>query len=173
MAIPLLDSLDLTDKDITADALLTQRKLADYLVVKRQAHYHFTVKANQATLLDDVALIFQDRKQPHCVIHDPPDHGRIETRSIWTTPTLTAISTSPMSPRPSPSNGSPSKKRLANPLAISPTASPVDRPNKPMPNACSKSTAATGLSKTAATTSWTGTTTRIVAASAPAMALRT
>jgi len=88
MAIPLLDTLDLKDKDITADALLTQRKLAEYLVVKRQAHYHFTVKANQATLLQDVALIFQDRKQPHCVIHDPPDHGRIETRKIWTTTEL-------------------------------------------------------------------------------------
>jgi len=88
MAIPLLDSLDLKDKDLTADALLTQRKIADYLVVKRQAHYHFTVKANQATLLEDVALIFQDRKQPHCVINDPPDHGRIETRKIWTTTDL-------------------------------------------------------------------------------------
>jgi len=88
MAIPLLDSLDLQDKDITADALLTQRKLAEYLVVKRQAHYHFTVKANQATLLEDLTLFFKDRKQPHCVIHDPPDHGRIETRRIWTTTDL-------------------------------------------------------------------------------------
>ena len=88
MVIPLLDSVDLQDKDITADALLTQRKLAEYLVVKRQAHYHFTVKANQATLLDDLALIFQDRKQPDCVMLDPPDHGRIETRKIWTTTEL-------------------------------------------------------------------------------------
>jgi predicted transposase YbfD/YdcC len=88
MAIPLLDGLDLKDKDITADALLTQRKIADYLVEQHQAHYHFTIKANQATLLQDVALIFQNRKQPHCVIHDPPDHGRIETRKIWTTTEL-------------------------------------------------------------------------------------
>jgi predicted transposase YbfD/YdcC len=88
MVIPLLDSVDLQDKDITADALLTQRKLAEYLVVKRQAHYHFTVKANQATLLDDVALIFEDRKQPDFVMLDPPDHGRIETRKIWTTTAL-------------------------------------------------------------------------------------
>ncbi len=88
MAIPLLDGLDLQDKDITADALLTQRKLAEYLVTKREAHYHFTVKANQATLLEDVALIFQDRKQPHFLKHDPPDHGRIETRKIWTTTEL-------------------------------------------------------------------------------------
>ena len=88
MAIPLLDTLDLKDKDITADALLTQRKLADYLVRKRQAHYHFTVKANQSTLLDDLTLFFQDRQAPHCVTLDSPDHGRIETRKIWTTTAL-------------------------------------------------------------------------------------
>jgi len=88
MAIPLLASLDLKDKDLTADALLTQRKLAEYLVTKRQAHYHFTVKANQATLLDDLAVNFKDRKQPDFVMHDPPDHGRIETRKIWTTTDL-------------------------------------------------------------------------------------
>ena len=88
MAIPLLDALDLKGKDITADALLTQRKLAEYWVQKRQAHYHFTVKANQATLLDDLAVNFKDRKQPDFVMHDPPDHGRIETRKIWTTTDL-------------------------------------------------------------------------------------
>ena len=83
MAIPLLDSLDIKGSDITADALLTQRKLADYLVDQRQAHFHFIVKANQATLLDDLVLLFKDRKQPHFVRLDPPDHGRIETRRIW------------------------------------------------------------------------------------------
>jgi predicted transposase YbfD/YdcC len=88
MVIPLLDGLDLKDKDISADALHTQRKFADYLVVKRQAHYHFTVKANQATLLEDLILIFADRKQPDFVMHDRPDHGRIETRNIWTTTAL-------------------------------------------------------------------------------------
>lgn len=88
MAIPLLDTLDLKDKDITADALLTQRKLADYLVLKHHAHYHFTVKANQSTLLDDLMLFFQDRQDPHFVTHDSPDHGRIETRKIWTTTAL-------------------------------------------------------------------------------------
>lgn len=88
MAIPLPDALDLKGKDITADALLTQRKLAEYLVTKRQAHYHFTVKANQATLRDDLAVHFKDRKQPDFVLHDPPDHGRIETRKIWTTTDL-------------------------------------------------------------------------------------
>lgn len=88
MAIPLLKTLDLKDKDITADALLTQRKLAEYLVQKRKAHYHFTVKANQPTLLEDIALFFQERKEPDFVEITPPDHGRIETRKIWITSAL-------------------------------------------------------------------------------------
>lgn len=88
MAMPLLEGLDLNSKDITADALLTQRKLADYLVLERHAHYHFTVKANQATLLNDIAFLFQDRRAPNFVTHDPPDHGRIETRKIWTSTEL-------------------------------------------------------------------------------------
>ena len=88
MAIPLLDSLDLKDTDITADALLTQRKLADYLVDKRQAHFHFIVKANQASLLDDLVLFFNDRKHPDFERLDPPDHGRIENRQIWTSTEL-------------------------------------------------------------------------------------
>jgi predicted transposase YbfD/YdcC len=61
MAIPLLDPIDLQGKDITADALLTQRKLADYLCLERKAHYHFIVKGNQATLFEDIQLYFQDR----------------------------------------------------------------------------------------------------------------
>jgi len=88
MAIPLLDAIDLKGKDITADALLTQRKLADYLCIEREAHYHFTVKGNQATLFEDIKLYFQDRKEPDFITFDPPDHGRIETRKIWTTTEL-------------------------------------------------------------------------------------
>jgi predicted transposase YbfD/YdcC len=45
-AIPLLEAIAIEGKEVTADALLTQRKLADYLVRERKAHYHFTVKAN-------------------------------------------------------------------------------------------------------------------------------
>ena len=88
MAIPLLDAIDIRDKDITADALLTQRKLADYICLERNAHYHFIVKANQPTLLQDIQLYFHDRKEPDFITHDPPDHGRIETRKIWTTTEL-------------------------------------------------------------------------------------
>lgn len=43
IAIPLLDTIDIQKKTITADALLTQRKFASYLV-ERNAHYHFTGK---------------------------------------------------------------------------------------------------------------------------------
>ena len=68
---------------MTADALLTQRKIADYLVIRRQAHYHFTVKGNQRRLPDDITLLFQDRGQPDYTECSPPDHGRIEIRKIW------------------------------------------------------------------------------------------
>ncbi len=88
MAIPLLDAIDIQDKDVSADALLTQRKLADYLVMERKAHYHFTVKGNQPGVLEDLAFYFRDRGKPHFVEYTPPDHGRIETRKIWTTTEL-------------------------------------------------------------------------------------
>jgi predicted transposase YbfD/YdcC len=87
-AVPLLDAIDIEGMTITADALLTQRDLAKYLVETRKAHYHFTVKGNQATLFDDLKLFFEDRKEPDFVTCDPPDHGRIETRKIWITSEL-------------------------------------------------------------------------------------
>jgi predicted transposase YbfD/YdcC len=88
MAIPLLDSIEIQGKTITADALLTQREFAVYLVEKRKAHYHFTVKGNQSTLLSDIELYFRNRQEPDFIDHTPPDHGRIETRKIWTTTEL-------------------------------------------------------------------------------------
>jgi len=45
MAIPLLQTCVIAGKDITGDALLTQRAIANY-VVEQGAHYHFTVKGN-------------------------------------------------------------------------------------------------------------------------------
>jgi predicted transposase YbfD/YdcC len=88
MAIPLLDTINIQGKDITADALLTQRKFAEYIVQDRQAHYHFTVKGNQPTLLKDIELYFQNRQEPDHIDLAPPDHGRIETRKIWITTEL-------------------------------------------------------------------------------------
>lgn len=88
MAIPLLDAIDIQGKDVSADALLTQRKLADYLVRERHAHYYFTVKGNQPGVLEDLKLYFQDRGEPDFVEQTPPNHGRIETRKIWITTEL-------------------------------------------------------------------------------------
>lgn len=89
-AIPLLDAIDIQGKDITADALLTQRKFAEYLVSERKAHYHFTVKNNQPRLFQDLELYFKDRGKPDFVMEDGPDHGRIEVRKIWVTSELNA-----------------------------------------------------------------------------------
>jgi len=83
-----LDAIEIHGKTITADALLTQRGLAEYLVETRKAHYHFTAKGNQPTLLDDIKVFFNDRQEPDYVTIDPPDHGRIETRKIWITTLL-------------------------------------------------------------------------------------
>lgn len=83
MVIPLLDAIELAGRDITADALHTQRKLATYLVEQRQAHYHFSVKGNQPRLQADIELLFRDRAQAHFTQTSAGEHGRIETRRIW------------------------------------------------------------------------------------------
>ncbi|PTR04576.1 hypothetical protein C8R30_10394 [Nitrosomonas nitrosa] len=59
MAAPMLDAIAIEGRTITADALLTQRELAQYLVEERNANYHFTVKGNQPTLLD-LSFYFQN-----------------------------------------------------------------------------------------------------------------
>jgi predicted transposase YbfD/YdcC len=90
MFTTVLDAIPIAGKTISADALLTQRKLAIYLV-ERQAHYHFTVKGNQPQLQKDLALLFQSRGTPHHEVVSPPDHGRIETRRIWCSSALNAF----------------------------------------------------------------------------------
>ena len=87
MVIPLLDAIAIQGKTITVDALLTQRKFAEY-VVNREADYHFTVKNNQPTLREDIALFFENRQKPDFIDITPPDHGRIEIRKIWTSTAL-------------------------------------------------------------------------------------
>ena len=82
MAIPLLETCDIAGKDITGDALLTQRAIAAH-IVQQHAHYHFTVKGNQPTLESDIALVFKDHGAPDYTEVSPPEHGRIETRRIW------------------------------------------------------------------------------------------
>ena len=65
MVLPLLDDLELDfdGRTFTADAMLTQRKLADRLR-ERGAHFVFTAKGNQPTLLDDIRLFFADAASP-------------------------------------------------------------------------------------------------------------
>ena len=88
--IPLLDQLHtIAGKTITADAMLTQRKLASYLL-ERNAHYLFTAKNNQPNLLLDIALQFLTEGTRKPDFEEPPtlSHGRIEQRAIWTSTAL-------------------------------------------------------------------------------------
>ena len=88
--IPLLDQLDnIAGKTLTADALLTQRALATYLL-ERNAHYLFPVKNNQPTLRLDIALQFVTEAKHTPDFEETPTlaHGRIEQRAIWTTTAL-------------------------------------------------------------------------------------
>ncbi len=84
----MLDAIDIKGRTITADALLTQVQLAQYLV-SRGANYHFTVKLNQRKLHEDIALHFQNQHgaAEFCCTGNG-EHGRIETRKIWTTTAL-------------------------------------------------------------------------------------
>lgn len=88
IAAPLLAPLDIDGLVITADALLTQREFARHLVEDRRAHYHFTVKANQKTLLEDVRYFFEHSKGEPDASETNRGHGRIETRKIWVTSQL-------------------------------------------------------------------------------------
>lgn len=82
MAIPLLSTCDIAGRDITADALLTQRSVAEH-IVSRGGHYHFTVKQNQRTLLQDIQRYFEQRGAPDYAEPKSLEHGRIEKRRIW------------------------------------------------------------------------------------------
>ena len=89
MVAPMLDAMAIEGRTITADALLTQREFARYLVEQRQAHYHFTVKGNQPELLEDLAFYFQNNDNEAGFVHTGNgEHGRIETRKIWLTTQL-------------------------------------------------------------------------------------
>jgi predicted transposase YbfD/YdcC len=168
-AIPLLDAIDIKGKEITADALLTQRKIADYLVGQRKAHYHFTVKNNQPGLFQDIALYFNDRQQPDFTLCDPPDHGRIEIRKIWTTAELNGYLNFPHVQQAFVvQRECTDKKTGENSCEIAyGITSPLSKLTR---NACLPPTAATGVSKTAVITLSIGTITKTEAGYEPAMA---
>jgi predicted transposase YbfD/YdcC len=174
VAVPLLDAIELRGKDITTDALLTQRNFAAYLVDDRGAHYHFTVKGKQPHLLEDGAVLFQQPQESDFVVAPALAHGRVETRKISTTCALNHYLDFPMWARPSSSSASASKKKTgkrSSELACGITSRPPR--SKPTPGGSSKQTAATGASRTAATTSSTETSTKTAAGSEPATARKT
>ena len=89
IAAPMLDATEVEGRTITADALLTQRGLARYLVEDRGANYHFTAKGNQSGLLE--AIVFHFQSHPGAADFTQTgngEHGRIETRKIWVTTKL-------------------------------------------------------------------------------------
>ncbi|MCP3940211.1 MAG: ISAs1 family transposase [Desulfobacteraceae bacterium] len=51
---PLFSNVDIEGAIVTADALHTQKEIANYLVEEKKADFLFTVKANQPTLLEDI-----------------------------------------------------------------------------------------------------------------------
>jgi hypothetical protein len=171
--IPLLEAIDIEGKEVSADALLTQRKLADYLVRERKAHYHFTVKGNQPGILQDLELYFQDRGQPHGVEHTPPDHGRLETRKVWTTTELNDYLDFPHVGQAFVVERHCIEKKTGKTsleIAYGLTSRP---PNKLTRNVFSRLTAGTGRSRTVATTFSIGTMMRTAVASVPATARKT
>ncbi len=172
MVIPLLESLDIAGKTITADALLTQRKLAHHLI-ERNADYVFTVKGNQPTLHDDIRLIFAGRATPDFTESLTLAHGRIEQRSIWTSTRLNDYLDFPGVGQVfvierltiEKTTGATSSETVYG-VTSHPRQPPAPPPYWP-------STAAIGPSKMAATTSSTGIGTRIAAPSAPDTVPRT
>ena len=83
MFISTMDTLnDIEAKTITADALLTQRTLATYLVKTRKAHYMFIAKDNQPTIAKKIKELFSKRGTADFVTEEK-SHGRFEKRSIW------------------------------------------------------------------------------------------
>ena len=78
---PLLADLDLAGVVVTADALQTHREAAEFLVTVKQAHYLFTVKANQPALLDRCAHLPWHRVPVLDRTRDRA-HGRVELRTL-------------------------------------------------------------------------------------------
>jgi predicted transposase YbfD/YdcC len=83
---PLLDGLDLAGVVVTADALHTHADAAEFLVAGKQAHYLFTVKANQPTLLARCARLAWHNVPvlDRTVLDRTHDrgHGRVERRTL-------------------------------------------------------------------------------------------
>jgi predicted transposase YbfD/YdcC len=81
---PLLEPLDLAGAVVTADALHTQRKHAEWLVASKHADYLLLVKANQPTLRRQLERL-PWRQIPIADRTGDRGHGRVETRTLKVT----------------------------------------------------------------------------------------
>lgn len=86
---PLLDRIDITGAIITADALHTQHRHADYLI-GRGAHYLLTVKRNQPSLHRQLTALPWDQVPAVHLTRDK-GHGRIESRAVKLTAVTAGI----------------------------------------------------------------------------------
>jgi predicted transposase YbfD/YdcC len=92
-AIPqLIEMLDLRGATVTIDAMGCQKAIAGK-ILEKQGDYVLAVKDNQPKLHEDVQRIMEEARQDGdtvgCGYHETveKEHGRIETRRVWTTPT--------------------------------------------------------------------------------------
>ena len=92
-AIPeLVEMLDLKGATVTIDAMGCQKEIAGK-IVEKQADYVLAVKENQPKLRQDVERIMDEARQRGdtvgCQYHETveKEHGRIETRKVWSTST--------------------------------------------------------------------------------------
>ena len=175
--VPLLETLpDIAGLTVTADALLTQRALARYLL-GRGAHYLFTVKGNQPNMLDDIRLTLDEtiaRRAPQFIDEGAkPEHGRRERRSIWVSTELNDDLDFPgvgqvFAIRRDTVEVKSAKRRVETVYGVTSLTPQGASP----PNASSPSIADTGASRRC-TTSSTGASTKTAAASAQDTARRT
>ena len=82
----LLDSVDLENAVVTADAAHAQRETAEYIAGERESDYFLFVKGNQPSLQQAIfdAIQHDGPREPDCTELEY-SHGRIIRRSIWVT----------------------------------------------------------------------------------------
>ncbi len=80
---PLLEHLDIAGNLVTADALHTQRDHARFLVEEKSADFLFYADGNQPKLYEAIAGL-EEEKWSAPYTESGKGHGRIETRTIWT-----------------------------------------------------------------------------------------
>jgi len=119
-AIPLLDAINTEGKEITTDALLTQKNIADYLVRDRHAHYHFTVKNKQPGLFKTSPFILKTERNLIFSAAIPLITAGSKSAKYGLQLNLMTISSSLMSDRLSSSNGKPQIRKGVNTPVKSP-----------------------------------------------------